>query len=71
MAVQKIIEDKCVNCKTCLVSCPMDVFGIDEATGRVSVKYPQDCVMCLICIADCPAGAISAVPGQKWMTSGY
>lgn len=71
MAVQKIIEEKCIGCRTCLKSCPMDVFAMNEITGKPEVRYPRDCVMCLICLADCPADAIDAVPGQNWMTSGY
>ena len=70
MAVEKIIEEKCIGCGTCVLSCPQDVFRMQE-NGKALVRYPEECVMCCICIADCPADAINATPGKPWMTSGY
>ena len=71
MAVYNIDENKCTGCRTCVKSCPMDVLAFKTETKKAVVKYPKECVMCCICIADCPTGAIEAVPGQDWMTSGY
>lgn len=70
MAVERILEEKCIGCRTCVLSCPMDVFRMKE-NGKAEVYYPQDCVMCCVCIADCPADAIYAAKGKPWMTSGY
>jgi len=58
MAVPKINEKKCTNCGTCVETCPVGVFEKD-ASGKVSVKNPQDCIECKACEVSCPAKAIT------------
>ena len=50
MAVKRVIEEKCVGCKTCVKSCPADVFRYDSEKKKAYVKYGQDCQLCLWCV---------------------
>jgi NAD-dependent dihydropyrimidine dehydrogenase PreA subunit len=47
---------KCVNCKTCISTCPMGVYKEEE---RVVVAEPQLCIACMGCVGACPVGAIT------------
>lgn len=58
MAVQKVDAVKCIGCKTCVKSCPADVFRFDAASKKAVVAYPQDCQLCLWCVTECPVDAI-------------
>lgn len=58
MAVQKVDTQKCIGCKTCVKSCPADVFRFDADSKKAVVAYPQDCQLCLWCVTECPVDAI-------------
>jgi NAD-dependent dihydropyrimidine dehydrogenase PreA subunit len=51
----------------------MDVLRIDEETGKVKAKYPQDCVACWTCESFCPLGCIDISPerGRGELVSPY
>jgi NAD-dependent dihydropyrimidine dehydrogenase PreA subunit len=50
MAVlDKSITEKCNCCGICVAACPQDVFRIDEARRKSSIRYPNDCVACGVC----------------------
>jgi NAD-dependent dihydropyrimidine dehydrogenase PreA subunit len=40
----------------------MDIFRMDEETGKAFIKYIRDCQCCSLCEVDCPEGAISVMP---------
>ena len=59
MSVEKIDLDKCIGCGTCVETCPMDVFRLDEQTDKSKIVYPEDCQICHLCRIYCPEDAIS------------
>jgi NAD-dependent dihydropyrimidine dehydrogenase PreA subunit len=50
-------QEKCVNCKTCVTTCPMGVY-IDEG-DKVLVGLESECIACMGCVAACPTTAIT------------
>jgi len=54
-----IDQERCVNCKTCVSTCPMGVYG-DEG-DRVVVAAEDECIACMGCVAACPTEAITVV----------
>ena len=62
MAIRSINEEKCVLCRNCLNTCPVDVFRYDAEKRKMVVRYPEDCGCCMACWYDCPTGAIDITP---------
>ncbi len=67
MGVKRINQDLCkAGCTICVDECPYDVFYIDEAKGKATVRYPEDCNECyyfFLCEKACPVkGAIEVEP---------
>ncbi|MDB4609989.1 4Fe-4S binding protein [Verrucomicrobia bacterium] len=56
------ISDDCIKCGTCVATCPMDVFRLDEAAGKSTIVYPRDCQICHLCRLHCPVDAITITP---------
>jgi nitroreductase/NAD-dependent dihydropyrimidine dehydrogenase PreA subunit len=54
----KINQTSCTNCVACYDVCPYYVIGKEKNTGRVFIRYPDQCRSCGHCIAVCPAGAV-------------
>ena len=52
----KVDVDKCINCKKCLKTCPMNVDILDARRNR---KNGTECILCLSCLNICPKKAIS------------
>lgn len=52
----KCDHTKCINCKRCLKSCPMNVDMLDDTRKR---KNGSDCILCANCINNCPMKALS------------
>ena len=51
-------------CATCVDVCPHGVYGLDLATGEVSVQNFNACVGCRICAEFCPVNAIRINPAE-------
>jgi len=62
MPVEIIDTDKCIGCGTCVATCPMDVFRMDEASGKSKITYQEDCQICHLCRIYCPVDAITITP---------
>lgn len=62
MAIEGVIEELCNGCGVCVENCQMDVFRIDEKTGKAKLIYPEDCVVCYACEFHCPEDAITLTP---------
>ncbi len=55
----KIDENRCVNCKTCISTCPMGVY-VDKGDS-VEVGAQEECIACMGCVAACPTNAIEVI----------
>lgn len=49
---------RCVHCRKCNESCPMDVPVEETSRGKGGVSRNTECIECLTCEAVCPAKAI-------------
>jgi NAD-dependent dihydropyrimidine dehydrogenase PreA subunit len=60
-ASEKIYIDSasCSGCGLCVLSCPVDVIRLDEASKKAMVVFPRDCQVCYLCEDDCPTHSIS------------
>jgi len=65
MSIERIDEDLCTGCGTCTDSCPMDVIRMDEARGKATIRYAEDCTLCAMCEIDCPEHAIYVGPSKE------
>lgn len=48
-------KDKCINCKKCIKSCPMNVDMLDNSRKR---KNATKCILCNNCVRNCPKKAL-------------
>lgn len=48
-------KDKCINCKKCIKSCPMNVDMLDNSRKR---KNATECILCNNCVRNCPKNAL-------------
>ena len=62
----KIDYDKCINCRRCLLNCPMD--NISYQNGKL--KFHNHCALCLNCSFYCPTNAISIGLLNGWKVNG-
>lgn len=51
----KCDKSKCINCKKCIKSCPMNVEMTDNSRKR---KNGTECILCSNCIKECPTKAL-------------
>jgi len=55
----EIIEDKCIGCELCFVSCGREVFDFDDKKRKAVVARPFNCMVgCSTCATICPSMAI-------------
>jgi NAD-dependent dihydropyrimidine dehydrogenase PreA subunit len=59
MVEVKIDIEKCTGCGTCVDTCPVGVFEIQNEKS-VAVN-PDECLACKACEAQCPENAIEIV----------
>lgn len=52
------VNDKCINCKKCIVVCPQKC--IDYSTGKAYIKN-KNCLRCGACKEVCPVNAIEQI----------
>lgn len=48
-------KDKCINCKKCIKSCPMNVDMLNNSRKR---KNATECILCNNCVRNCPKKAL-------------
>ena len=55
--------EKCTGCGTCVDTCPVEVFELQEKEGKtVSVAIAEDeCIVCRACEVQCPEEAIEII----------
>ena len=51
-----IDQDTCTVCQTCVNTCPMGVFELQE--NVVAAVNQDQCIVCRACEASCPVNAI-------------
>ena len=66
MAIEKIDEEKCSGCKTCVSVCPMDVIRFNEDEEKPYIAYQKDCIDCCACEAYCPLACILVMPTKEF-----
>ena len=50
--------DNCTGCGTCVETCPVDVFKIDEDKGKTKIVAINECLDCKACEVQCPEECI-------------
>ena len=56
--------EKCTGCGTCVDTCPVEVFELQELpeypnTQKSVPVREEECIMCLACTTQCPEEAIT------------
>lgn len=52
-------QEKCINCKICITTCPMGVY--EEQSDTVEVVNEDECIACMGCVPACPVEAIEVI----------
>ena len=55
----KIDMEKCDGCRTCVDTCPVEVFEIRE--GKSVAVNLDECLICRVCETKCPNSAIEVI----------
>ena len=50
-------ENTCTACQTCINTCPMGIFKVQEE--KVAIVAADQCIICRACEATCPMDAIT------------
>ena len=51
-------KDRCINCSTCRMVCPMGVFGIAKNKKDVIIADDSACLKCIACVRQCTKKAL-------------
>ena len=51
--------DKCNGDGICVDTCPVNVYELDNKTGKAKVVNLDECIECLACQENCPEEAIT------------
>lgn len=65
MAIEKIDQEKCTGCGTCVDTCPVDCLRLNETGDKATVRYPEECMLCGFCVAVCPEDAVVLSPHKS------
>ena len=65
MAIERIDNELCIGCGTCVEICIMDVFRMDEKNQKAVIAYKEECMSCFCCELECPSKAISVSIFEK------
>lgn len=61
----RLDKARCVGCRTCSKSCPMDIPVMQHRTTGAAINRRLECISCLTCRQSCPTGAIAAGRGPE------
>ena len=63
MVSVKVDEEKCTGCGTCIDTCPVEVFELEETEGKTLSKVvaEDECIVCRACEVQCPEEAIEVI----------
>ena len=56
----KIDTDACTGCGTCVDTCPVGMYELNDKKATI-VKNLDECVICRACESACPVGAIEII----------
>jgi NAD-dependent dihydropyrimidine dehydrogenase PreA subunit len=53
----KIDQNTCINCRICILTCPMGVY--DDIGEHINVIRANECITCMGCVPACPVDSIT------------
>lgn len=56
----KIDMEKCTGCGTCVDTCPVGIYGLNNDKADITGNI-EECVVCRACESSCPVGAIEVM----------
>jgi len=56
----KIDVNSCTGCGTCVDSCPVGVYSLEDGKAKVTGDL-SECVVCRVCENSCPTSSITVI----------